>query len=979
MTNFKKGGPLQNSNIFATNRLFVKNPLFKKRKKKRAPGVYNPTAKFRYDEGGPISFDYDDTLSTDRGLDIAQNISNKDKYIISARDTVTPEMIDRALAVGISPGKIFATGSDKAKIAKVKELGAKHVDNKSSVVKALGKQGQQFKKGGIPKDISIPQLNQFVEGGAPGDLEKILKDLDAKLANNEITQKQYEYLKNKAIDYYNIQNKLNFAKKQLISNEISGDKFQETYDALKKDYGEKYNKEGITCGVNMKNCPKDEELENLYPTITQQVVTETPVVSNEVPIINNEIPVISNEVLTEPETVETVEEKIKRPELEVPSIAPYNFPGATQHTKKKKYLDFRLNQRYNKTSPVVIQEKIVSRKDDPLLRFISGYDREKGTPKLYKSHKDWSERYHDAIRQIQENPENAENVRFPGFRGSPLASWKDYKARREYKKDWKDYIQNEVPQIIERNKQALEDYQNQLQQQKNGGSLNQFAQGGYNPCGRGKYMNEKGECVSLDWNIVDLASDYDIGPQWTNNRSWENQNGQHISNINAIKVYAKKGKKLSDWILRGGKSKIQQMEDFGKKYSSEFGIGANEPLIAANTTKEGIKKFKKYINDAVDVQNKYYKKQTKIANAEEEKRQEYERARKKVQSGKMSTSTFASQYKEKGWSKYDPNVMNEAYKGQYQEAVNEANKRKEANMGVTNTALELLGGGAYRIVADPVGTAEGVAKTVADAAVLPVSTAAAAVNYLNTGNYNLGENPLTGQVYGSGLDQTFDVLGAIPGIGAASKLGRMTKAGDLVGKGVKSTFQNTYKINPWAVKEKDVDMLWRWEPDQIHPGLLKENSVPSEYTGRWFMKGKPKDVHGYLEIRPGSGTLKGIALPKGSATLPEEAAKFVGSEDLKEFERIIPAEALKGTTNFRLENNPWWIGDVDNPNFVNDFGNLLDFYKNVKITPHWLRGYTNGGSTDDYIEVDIPEEQIQWYIDNGYRVEPVSKLKKFIG
>ncbi len=52
MTDFKKGGPLQNSNIFATNRLFVKNKLFKKRKKKRAPGVYNPTAKFKYEDGG---------------------------------------------------------------------------------------------------------------------------------------------------------------------------------------------------------------------------------------------------------------------------------------------------------------------------------------------------------------------------------------------------------------------------------------------------------------------------------------------------------------------------------------------------------------------------------------------------------------------------------------------------------------------------------------------------------------------------------------------------------------------------------------------------------------------------------------------------------------------------------------------------------------------------------------------------------------
>lgn len=52
MTDFKKGGPLQNSNIYATNRLFVKNPLFKKKKKKRAPGVYNPKAKFKYEDGG---------------------------------------------------------------------------------------------------------------------------------------------------------------------------------------------------------------------------------------------------------------------------------------------------------------------------------------------------------------------------------------------------------------------------------------------------------------------------------------------------------------------------------------------------------------------------------------------------------------------------------------------------------------------------------------------------------------------------------------------------------------------------------------------------------------------------------------------------------------------------------------------------------------------------------------------------------------
>ena len=53
MDQFKKGGKLQNSNLYATNRLYVKNPLFKKRKKK-APGVYNPNAKFKYADGGAL-------------------------------------------------------------------------------------------------------------------------------------------------------------------------------------------------------------------------------------------------------------------------------------------------------------------------------------------------------------------------------------------------------------------------------------------------------------------------------------------------------------------------------------------------------------------------------------------------------------------------------------------------------------------------------------------------------------------------------------------------------------------------------------------------------------------------------------------------------------------------------------------------------------------------------------------------------------
>ena len=53
MENYKAGGEKGNSNLFATNRLFKQSPLFRKRKKK-APGVYDPKAKYRFDKGGAL-------------------------------------------------------------------------------------------------------------------------------------------------------------------------------------------------------------------------------------------------------------------------------------------------------------------------------------------------------------------------------------------------------------------------------------------------------------------------------------------------------------------------------------------------------------------------------------------------------------------------------------------------------------------------------------------------------------------------------------------------------------------------------------------------------------------------------------------------------------------------------------------------------------------------------------------------------------
>jgi GH24 family phage-related lysozyme (muramidase) len=164
---------------------------------------FEKAKKQRYQDGGSTSFDYDDTLSTDSGLELAKSRSGNN-YVVSARPYVTKDMIARAAQAGIPEDRIFATGSDKAKIAKVKELGiGNHVDNKSSVIKKLGSKGELFEEGGeymelelspeeieayreggyVIEDISVPSLNQqkFGPGGAtdldPTTMAKYLVEL----------------------------------------------------------------------------------------------------------------------------------------------------------------------------------------------------------------------------------------------------------------------------------------------------------------------------------------------------------------------------------------------------------------------------------------------------------------------------------------------------------------------------------------------------------------------------------------------------------------------------------------------------------------------------------------------------------------------------------------------------------------------------------------------------------------------------------
>jgi soluble P-type ATPase len=93
-----------------------------------------------------ISFDYDDTLSTERGKKLAERLISEGNtiYIISARSELTG-MIQTAKDLGIPESRIYATGSNKAKVQKIKDLGInKHYDNNADVIAELNGIGDKF-------------------------------------------------------------------------------------------------------------------------------------------------------------------------------------------------------------------------------------------------------------------------------------------------------------------------------------------------------------------------------------------------------------------------------------------------------------------------------------------------------------------------------------------------------------------------------------------------------------------------------------------------------------------------------------------------------------------------------------------------------------------------------------------------------------------------------------------------------------------
>ena len=93
-----------------------------------------------------VSFDYDGTLTQPNVQRIVKELikgGGTEVYIISARADQA-SMYPLSQQLGIPMSRIFATGSNKAKVKKIKDLGiSKHYDNNPDVIKQLPGIGKQ--------------------------------------------------------------------------------------------------------------------------------------------------------------------------------------------------------------------------------------------------------------------------------------------------------------------------------------------------------------------------------------------------------------------------------------------------------------------------------------------------------------------------------------------------------------------------------------------------------------------------------------------------------------------------------------------------------------------------------------------------------------------------------------------------------------------------------------------------------------------
>jgi hypothetical protein len=165
-----------------------------------------------------ISFDYDGTLTTAKGKELAKSLDG-DIYIISARQS-RAGMLSTARSLNIPISRVYATGSNKAKVEKIKQLGiSKHYDNNMDVIKQLENIGIHFTNylnaesyNDYPDSVSNNakrgiELNDAVNNKCATQVGKVRAQ---QLANKEnltidTIQRMYSYL-SRAETYYDESN-----------------------------------------------------------------------------------------------------------------------------------------------------------------------------------------------------------------------------------------------------------------------------------------------------------------------------------------------------------------------------------------------------------------------------------------------------------------------------------------------------------------------------------------------------------------------------------------------------------------------------------------------------------------------------------------------------------------------------------------------------------------------------------------------------
>lgn len=379
--------------------------------------------------------------------------------------------------------------------------------------------------------------------------------------------------------------------------------------------------------------------------------------------------------------------------------------------------------------------------------------------------------------------------------------------------------------------------------------------------------------------------------------------------------------------------------------------------------------------------------------------QAYQKAKRRMEEDKISTDTFAQLYNQRGWAKFDPNTMREGYEGQFQDAEEEANRRKEKNMAVTDAFLELTGATALKnIASDPVGTLKGVGKTVLD-----LTASANPSSFVNFTQPNV--NPLTGEQYWSGLNETLDVVGVAPFFGAAGRLAKAPVSSGL--KGLAETlpqYKNVYRVEPTSFT-KTSDLSGRWMGDlQDMPFYVRNLKDPN--AGVRIMRQKlpvkkwesisghnmPEQAKMYSagtgEYKTVMDAAKAGELSPGAAKrlqagvpIPSDLAELSSNPNLISLNEGIVSEELANKLRTLNKNRlfsgkekvEFPTGDLGKEEAFNYLYNIREnIEKPILGIPRSYFPFDDGGTINDedsiFIDIDN-EDDIQRYIDQGYIVE----------